>query len=159
MAFSSSSVFGQFLYKPLCAGGATGYSSLTADALKVALFSNSVVPDKNAALASTAYGAGTWTTGNEVTDSTNWVAGGRALSGNAFSSIANGVEFNGSSVASGGVVTFSNAYGVLVYDSSITAPTANQGVCFNAFGGSASITNGSFSVQWNASGIFTITAS
>lgn len=162
MAFgSTSSMFGQFLYKPLCGGGATGFSSLTADALLVALFGNSVTPDKNAVVGSTGYNTGTWLTANEITDATNWVAGGRALSGNAFSSITNGVQFGATNTASGGVCTFANpAYGVLVYDSTITAGTvAKQGVCFNAFGGPAQVTNGSFTVAWSSNGLFQITAS
>lgn len=161
MAFGSgSSVFGEFLYKPLCAGGATGFSSLTADALKVALFNNSVTPDKNAAVGSTAYNTGTWLSSNEVIDSTNWVAGGRALSGNAFSSITNGVQFSAANTSGGGPVTFSNAYGVLVYDTSITGGTvANQGVCFNSFGGAVSTSGSSFTVIWSASGLFQMTSS
>lgn len=166
MAFgSSSSVFGAFVLNPLMYGSktgkATGYGNLEADALQVALFGNSVTPDKNAAVASTAYNTGTWLTANEITDATNWVAGGRALSGGAISATTNGGQFGATNTASGGVCTFANpAYGVLVYDTSITGGTvANQGVCFNAFGGPAQVTNGSFTVAWSSNGLFQITSS
>lgn len=162
---SSSSMFGAFLLNPLMYGSKTGkaasYGNLEADALKVALFGNSVTPDKGAAVASTAYNTGTWLTANEITDATNWAAGGRALSGGAISAITNGGKFDATDTASGGVCTFANpAYGVLVYDSTISGGTvANQGVCFNAFGGPAQVTAGSFTVVWNANGLFTLTAS
>jgi hypothetical protein len=161
MAWTDSRVFGQFLYSPLCQGTttpATGYTGLDTDTVKVALFGNSVTPDRNAAVASTGFNTGTWTTGNEVTDATNWVSGGRALAGGAFSSITNGVMFDGTDLAGGGTVTITNAYGAFVYDDTITAGTvADQGVCFNYFGGAQSVTSGTFTIVWNASGLFQIT--
>lgn len=162
---STSSVFAQFLLDPILKAGsqsAVGFSSLTAtDVIKVALFNNSVTPDRTAAVASTGYNTGTWTTANEITDATNWVAGGRTLSGAALAASGAVCSYTASNTASGGACTFANpAYGVLVYDSSITSGTvAKQGICFNAFGGPAQVTNGSFTVVWNASGLFQITAS
>ncbi|MGY5082974.1 hypothetical protein ACWIGX_38730 [Streptomyces nigrescens] len=154
-------MFGQFLYSPLCQGTttpATGCTGLDTDTVKVALFNNSVTPDRNAAVGSTGFNTGTWTTTNEVTDATNWVSGGRALSGVAFSSITNGVMFDATDLAGGGTVTITNAYGCLVYDDTISGGTvADQGVSFNYFGGAQSVTSGTFTIVWNASGVFQIT--
>jgi hypothetical protein len=48
-------------------------------------------------------------------------------------------------------------FGCLVYDDTITTPVADQGLCFNYFGGTQSVTAGTFTVVWSASGIFRIT--
>ena len=48
------------------------------------------------------------------------------------------------------------AYGVLIYDDTIATPVADQGICYLAFGGSNSVTSGTFTVSFNASGIFTV---
>lgn len=160
MAFgSTSSVFTQFMINPGLgkisgATNPTGFGSLTADALLVALFGNTGTPNKDDTLANSAYSVGQWVTGNEVTDATNWVAGGRALGSPAFSNGAGFVQFAGANTSGAGNVTIANAYGSLLYDSTITAGTvAKQGICFSAFGGANSVTAGTFTIQWNANGI------
>lgn len=161
MAFgSASSVFREWNVMTLQVSG-TGYTGLDSDTVKVSLHNNSITPDKDAAVASTGFNTGTWTTTNEVSDATNWVSGGRALASKTFTTPAAGVcMFDAADLAGGGNVTISNAYGCLVYDDSITAGSvADQGVCFNAFGGAASVTAGSFTIQWNASGIARWTSS
>lgn len=162
MAWSTSAMFGQFLFSPLCQGTttpATGYTGLDTDTVKVSLHNNSITPDKDAAVASTGFNTGQWATANEVTDATNWVSGGRSLSGGAFTSVTNGVMFDATDLAGGGTLTIANAYGCLVYDDTISAGTvADQGVCFNYFGGGQSVTSGTFTIVWNASGLFRITA-
>lgn len=162
MAFgSSSAVFSRFLFQPLCEGtttSATNYTGLDTDTVKVALFNDSVSPDKDAAMASTGFNAGTWTTTNEVTDATNWVSGGRALASQAYTHVTNGVMFDAADLAGGGTVTITNAYGCFVYDDTITAGTvADQGVCYNAFGAAKSVSSGTFTIVWDANGIFRIT--
>lgn len=138
-----------------------GYAGLGADTVKVALFNNSVTPDKDAALTSTGYNSGTWVTANEVTDATNWVAGGRALASKTLTTPSTGVfMFDAADLAGGGNVTLSNVYGCLVYDDTITAGTggvADEGVTFNYFGGPQSVTAGTFTIVWNANGIYRIT--
>jgi hypothetical protein len=73
MAWSASAIFVQALLNPLMASAWSttepttyGSNGLSADTIKVALFNNSVTPDKAAAVASTGYNTGTWTTGNAV---------------------------------------------------------------------------------------------
>jgi hypothetical protein len=59
-----------------------------------------------------------------------------------------------------GNVTIANAYGCFIYDDTITAGTvADQGLCYNYFGGSAQgVTGGTFTVVFDATGVFKITA-
>jgi hypothetical protein len=139
----------------------SGYAGLAADTVKAALFNNTATPDKDAARASTGFNTGTWTTGNEVTDVTNWVSGGRALASKTLTTPSTGVfMFDAADLAGGGTVTLTNAFGCLVYDDTITAGTggtADQGVCFNYFGGAQSVTAGTFTIIWNANGIARIT--
>jgi hypothetical protein len=136
----------------------TNYTGLDSDAVKAALFNNSVTPDRTAAVASTGFNTGTWVTANEVTDVTNWVSGGRALAGKTFTPSAGVITFDATDLAGGGTVTITAAFGAFVYDDAITAGTvADQGVCFNYFGGSQSVTAGTFTIVWNASGIAAFT--
>lgn len=161
MAFgSTSSVFREWNVMTLQVSG-TSYTGLDSDAVKVSLHNNSVTPDKDAAVASTGFNTGTWTTTNEVIDATNWVSGGRALASKTFTTPATGVcMFDAADLAGGGTVTITNAFGCFVYDDAITAGTvADQGVCFNSFGGGASVTAGTFTVSWSASGIARWTSS
>lgn len=167
MAWSASGVFQEWVKNPstqrINPGSITlptGYSDLVAtDTVKVALYDNDITPDKDAAVGSTGYNTGAWAiAGNEVTDATNWVAGGRALSGKAYTDVANGMMFDATDLAGGGTLTLAATHGCLVYDDSITAGTvADQGVCFNYFGGAQQVTNGTFTIVWHANGIFRFT--
>lgn len=158
MAFTASAIFREWLVQAYQVSG-TGYTGLDSDATKVALFNNSVTPDKDAAVASTGYNTGTWLTANEVTDATNWVAGGRVLASKTFTTPATGVfMFDAADLAGGGNVTLANVYGCLVYDDSITAGTvADQGVSFHYLGGAQSVSAGTFTVVWSANGLNRIT--
>ena len=163
MTFNASAVFREWP-KSINGQGQTaavlpaGYAGLGADTVKAALFNNTGTPDKDAALTSTGFNTGQWVTANEVTDATNWVSGGRALAGKTLTVPSTGVfMFDATDLAGGGNVTLTNAYGCLVYDDTITAGTggiADQGVCFNYFGGPQSVTAGTFTIVWNANGIF-----
>jgi hypothetical protein len=160
MAWANSSVFREWNVMTLQVSG-TGYTGLDSDTVKVALFNNTTAPDKDAAVASTGFNTGVWTTTNEVTDATNWVSGGRALASKTFTTPATGVcMFDAADLAGAGNVTITNAYGAFVYDDTITAGTvADQGVCFNYFGGAQSVTAGTFTVVWNANGLARWTSS
>lgn len=154
MAWSNSKIFQEWVNGPMFQASGTNYTGLDSDTVKVALFNNSVTPDQNAAVASTGFNTGTWTTGNEVTDATNWVSGGRALASKTFTAGTATSTFDAADLAGGGTVTITNAYGCLVYDDTITAGTvADQGVCFNYFGGANSVTAGTFTIVWHANGL------
>lgn len=135
------------------------YGGLGADTINVALYNNTGTPSETDTLAHAAYNGtgGPWVTANEVTDATNWTAGGRTLASKTLNVASNVFTFDAADTSGAGNVTISNAYGCLVYDNTITAGTggvAKQGVCFNSFGGAQSVTAGTFTIVWNASGIF-----
>ena len=157
MAWSNSKIFMAFLEDVF---ENTTAMDLNSDTFKVALYDNDITPSQTVTSANTAYNAGQWViTGNEVSDGAEWAAGGVALSSvtSAFSS--NVYTFDAAdTVSTGSSATLANVYGGLVYDDTITTPVADQGVSYHYFGGANSVVDGTFTVLWNASGIFAITA-
>ena len=122
---------------------------VTATANKWALFLAAVTPDYNAAAASAAYGAGVWAS-NESSGA-GYTAGGTAVAS----------------------ATLTGASGIMTYDqadtswasSTITARGAlnyadglagNNAICAVDFGADYTTSNGTFLIQWNASGVWTI---
>ena len=127
------------------------------DTFTAALFNDTITPDQTVASASTAYGAGVWASG-EVSDSTHWPAGGEDLASVTSTFSSNVYTFDAADTAStDSSATLASVYGCLVYDSSLATPVADQGLCYNYFGGSNSVTSGSFTIVWNGSGILTLT--
>lgn len=171
MAWSESAMFRTFPLSILGQGQTAAvlpasWAGLGADTVNVALFNNSVTPDKDATLAHSGYAAsgGTWTTANEVIDSGgNWDAGGQTLASKTLTNPSTGItKFDAADTSGGGNVTISNAYGCLVYDHTVAAGTggiADQGVCYNYFGAGQSVTAGTFTIVWNTNGIFQIDVS
>lgn len=155
MAWTESRVFREWVKGPMMQAAGTGYTGLDSDTVKGALFDNTVTPDRDAAVANAAYGAGTWTLAREVSGGANWAAGGRTLASKTFTTPDIGVAmFDATDLAAGGTVTLANVYGVLIYDDSITAGTvADQGVAYLYFGGNQPVTAGSFSIVWASNGI------
>lgn len=168
MAWTVSAIFREWP-KSILGQGQTaavlpaGYAGLGADTVKVSLHNNSITPDKDAALTSTGFNTGVWTTTNEVIDTlnSNWVSGGRTLASKTFTTPSTGVAmFDAADLAGAGTVTITNAFGCLVYDDTITAGTggiADQGCSFNYFGGGQSVTAGTFTIIWHANGILRVT--
>lgn len=165
MTWTDSRVFTQAILNPLTASAWSttepttyGSNGLSADTINAALFNNSVTPDRDAVVTSTGFNSGTWLTANEVTDATNWTSGGRPLASKAFAAGTSIVNFDAADTAGAGNVTIANAYGCLVYDATITAGTvAKQGLCFNYFGGAQSVTAGTFTIVWDATGVLKFT--
>jgi len=159
MAWSASAIFREFLVGPCFQSSGTSWTGLDSDTVNVSLHNNSITPDKDAAVGSTGFNTGVWTTTNEVTDATNWVSGGRALASKTFTTPSSGVAmFDAADLAGGGNVTLASVFGCLVYDNTISGGTvAKQGACFNYFGGSQSVTAGTFTIIWSASGILRVT--
>lgn len=148
MAFSASGFFYSTLRDQLANITAADYDS---DALKVALFTNSITTpnfDTN-----TAYGVAPFNA-NEVTG-TGYTAGGNALTSPSFA-IAGKVTFTGANTAWTSA-TFSAVRGCLLYDSTIASPVANPALVAVTFGSDFQVTSGTFTIQWNAGGIWTIT--
>lgn len=153
---NASAIFQQAMLSPIAAKmsgatAATGATSWGSDTIKCALYGNSGTPDKTAAVGLTGYNAATsaWVTADEISG-TGYTAGGATLSGKsaAIDSGSSSLCFTAGN-PSWTSATLSNVYGDLVYDSSISGGTvANQGMCFNAFGGAQSVTGGTFTIQW-----------
>lgn len=151
MAWTNSKIFRAYLADSLCR---TAPFDLNADAFKVALFNNSITPDQNAASANTAYNAGQWATANEIWQAGQWAQGGASLAGVVVDSATAGVVFlDATDTASGAAATLNGFFGCQVYDDTVAAPVADQGVCYNYFGGSQTVTAGQATVVWNVNGV------
>jgi hypothetical protein len=62
--------------------------------------------------------------------------------------------FDANDLTGSATITITNAFGLFVYDDTITAGTvAKQGVSYNYFGGGQSVTAGTFSVLFHANGV------
>lgn len=153
MAFGSSSKW--FMAFITDSFNNTAALDLNSDTIKVTQYGNSGTPDSTAASASTAYNAGQWTSGNEVT-ATGWPAGGLSLASIASGFSSTTYTFDAADKAGGASDTVTNAYGVLIYDDTLTTPVADQGICYLAYGGANSVTSGTFTTVFNASGIGTV---
>jgi hypothetical protein len=152
MAWSASKIFVAFMEDAL---ENTAALDLNSDSFKAALYDNDITPDQTVATANTVYNAGQWTAaGNEVADGAEWAAGGVVLAGVTFAAAANVLKFDANdTVSTGSSATLANVFGCLVYDDTV----GDQGVCYNYFGGTNSVTDGTFTIVWNAAGIFTLT--
>jgi hypothetical protein len=153
MAWSASKIFMAFMEDTF--ENAAAHNLLT-DTHKIALYDNDITPDQTVATANTIYNAGQWTaSGNEVSDGTEWDAAGEPLTGVTFAFASNVLKFDASDTPSGGTsATLANVYGGLVYDDTV----ADHGICYLYFGGVNSVTDGTLTVIYHSSGIFTITA-
>ena len=69
-------------------------------------------------------------------------------------SVADVVMCAAANTASSAGADLAAVYGCLVYDDTLT-PKA--GVCYNYFGGTNSVTNGTFTIVWHANGVFRFT--
>jgi hypothetical protein len=156
MAWSNSKVFQQFILA--CVENVAAFD-LDSDTFKVALYDNDITPDNDASAANTAYNAGQWTaSGNEVAEAGQWASGGVALtSPDTNVGTADVVFWDASDTASGSAADLASVFGCLVYDDTLTTPVADQGVCYNYFGGSNSVVNGTFTVVWHTDGIWRAT--
>lgn len=150
MAWSTSDVFAYATLQAL-----SKQLNLTSDSYKVALYaSNTMTPDRTVTTAVLTEYNGTasqWVTANEVSG-TGYTAGGVAVTPISLSQSSNVIEFTSSGTPSWTTATFT-AYGCLVYDTTVS----NEGLSFNYFGGAQSVTAGTFTISWNASGIATWT--
>lgn len=155
MAWTNSKIFRPFLADAV--DNTTAFD-LGADTIKAALFNNSITPDQNATAANSAYNAGQWATANEVFEAGQWNQGGVAVTGQVVNSGSAGVVFfDANDVVSGSAADLANVYGAHHYDDTLTTPVADQGICFNYLGGSNSIVNGTFTLVYNALGIWRVT--
>jgi hypothetical protein len=161
VAWSNSKLFRQYLADVIENTTAIDWSGDAS--IKAALYDNDITPDNDVSAANSAYNAGQWViTGNEVIDSTgggtDWPAGGVNLASRTVNvGSADVVFLDANDTASGTTADIAGAYGCLVYADTIAAPVADQGICYNYFGGSNSVTNGTFTIVWSANGVVRFT--
>jgi hypothetical protein len=151
MAWADSRIFRPFLenaFKNLSA------YDLDGDTFKAALYNNSITPDNDVTQANSAYNVGQWATANEVYEAGTWAQGGVALTTPTVdASVADTVFWDAVDTASSAGADLASVYGCLVYDTTVTS----YGITYNYFGGTNSVTNGTFTIVWHANGIFRIT--
>lgn len=156
MAWTDSRVFRAFLADAMTRAV---LFDIDTDTVNVALYNNTITPDLNAASGALSSYNGTasqWLTANEVFQAGQWAQAGVALASKVVDQATAGVVFyDANDTASGSAATLTNAYGALVYDN--TVATNKSGISYNYFGGANSVTNGTFTVVWNANGIWRAT--
>ncbi|NNE47550.1 MAG: hypothetical protein HKN37_12925 [Rhodothermales bacterium] len=154
MAWTNSKIFHQLIDDMI---DNTTNVDVTGGTPMCALFNDSVTPSNTVSAAASAYGAGVWAA-NEVSEAGQWDAGGVAIAGVTSTPSAGVITVDGTNTASGSAADLANVFGCLVYDGAATT-VVDQGICYNYFGGTNSVVNGTFTVIWHANGIFSIDVS
>lgn len=155
MAWTASKIFMAFIEDKMEV--ATLAMDLDADNIKAALWGDAT-PDQTVTSANSAYGAGVWASGG-TSDATGWPAVGRQLLSVTSGRSSNVYTFDAAdTVSANDTTTLASTYGCLVYDDTVTTPVADQGICYNYFGGASTVTSGRFTIVWHTSGIMAITA-
>ena len=160
--FLTSNLPGVTIAQMLAAGGTTTWSTggFVANTVNVALYATT--PDSVAArddtYAHNVYLAvgGQWVTANESTG-TGYTAGGSALPATkSITETAGLVTAKTTTTTLAWTITgtLSATFGCLIYDNTATTKFA---YCWNYFGGSQTVTGGTFTITWNAAGLYTIT--
>lgn len=151
MAWTDSRVF-----RPLIADmfGNVAAFDLDADQITNALYNNSITPNNDVTAANSAYNVDQWATANEIFDAGFWDQGGEDLANKVINAAtADVVFFDADDTSSAAGATMANIHGCLIYDNTLAAPVANQGICYLYLGGPQSVTAGVFTVAYNALGI------
>jgi hypothetical protein len=157
MAWSASKVFA---FTVLDVG--ENNVKFSTDAYNVALYSsNTMTPDNTVttqALCSYNGTASQWVTANE-SSATGYTAGGTSVSSPTWTQSSNVVTFTSAGTPSWTVTSGTlTAYGCLVYDTTVGTSTTHPGLSYNYFGGAQTVSgSGTFTINWNASGIATFT--
>ena len=152
MAWSASKIFVTFIEDVL---ENTAAYNLATDAPKCALYNNTPTPDNTVTTANRAFNAGQWATAQEVYDGAEWATGGVVLTSPLSTTAAAVYTYDGTDVVSTGTsATLAAVFGCLVYDDTVAG---DYGMCYNYFGGTNSVTDGTFTIVWAGTGIFTIT--
>ena len=159
MAWTDSRVYGAFMTDSFAG---TALFDINSHTINVSLNGTGATPDKNAVSASTAYNTGGFAT-DKLTDTgtsapAGWPTVGRPLVTPTCTFATGTVTFDAVDTASANAVTtITAAFGCLVYDDTLAAPVVDQGICYNYFGGTQTVTLGTLTLVWHTSGIFTVT--
>ena len=156
MAWTNSKVFRQYVAD--VADNVTAMDWPTDASVKAALYNNTITPDNDVTAANSAYNVGQWASAQEVSDGAEWAAGGVNLASRTIDvSVADFVSLRAANTASGTSATLITFFGCLVYDDTIATPVADQGFCYNYFGGTQSLTDGTMTILWHPNGVIRYT--
>ena len=157
MSWTNSKMFAPALVDMLLDTAAS--YDLNADAFKVPLYNDTITPAQTVTSALSCYGAGVWTAGSSpnVQDAAGWPYAGRSLVTVTCTdySVATFKFDADDTVSANDTTTLASVYGCQVYNDTMVTP-ADQGLSYHYFGGIQSVTNGRFTIVWNASGIVSI---
>jgi hypothetical protein len=119
--------------------------NLVGDTVKCAMITNSSTPNFDT--------HDEWAdlSGNEVSG-TAYSAGGSALASKALTGSSGTIKFDADDVA-WSTSTISSARAAVIYDDTLSG---DKLICLVNFGADYSSANGTFTITWNASGIFTL---
>jgi hypothetical protein len=123
---------------------------LDLDTHKVALYTNSLTGAD--LVTATAYGVGAWAA-NEVPNGSGYTTGGNLLTGTTYVSSGAGVTTWDATDTPWTTSTFSAVRGCLIYADALAG---NNAIIALTFGADFAVTAGTFTIQWNASGIYTV---
>lgn len=147
MTFPASGFFVQTMLSKFNATQAA--INFVSTANKVALFKDAIVsPDLTA---DTAYAAAPWNA-NEVSG-TGYTAGGTVVASPTYTHTGTGVTMWDMADTSWTSATFTLARGALIHADALTPKYAIIAI---TFGADFAVTSGTFTIQWNASGVATI---
>lgn len=121
-------------------------TDLLADTMKIALYTNSITPNFDT--------DGAYSATNEVSG-TGYSAGGVALANDTITPSSGTLIYDGDD-SSWTTATFSSVRAGIIYDDTITTPTADPRVCLINFGADFAVTAGTFTIQYAAGGIFAV---
>jgi len=88
---------------------------------------------------------------NELAASGNYSTGGATLAGQAVSEDSTVGKWDATDTTWSSA-TFT-AYHAVIYDDTTTSPTADQLICSIDFGGAETVASGTFTIEWDATGI------
>ena len=178
MAFSASGLFCQTFVDAL-----DGTETIDFDAsnmFKVALYSNTVVVTATTHFEDTAVkssyngAAGYFLSGGDASGSAagyqvfqagKWAQHGEVLGTNGggynadltkLNDTTGVIKFDSNDNASVTGCSMQGIRGCYIYADAPTTPVVDPGLCAITFGADYAVTNGTFTIQWNASGIFTL---
>ena len=124
--------------------------NLVGDTIKGALFTNSITPNYSS---DTAYGVAPYNA-NEIANGNGYTTGGATLATVSVTESPTGtLMVDVSTDPNWTSSTITNARAMLVYDDTLAG---NNAVCLVSFGADYSTTNGTFTVQLAATGLFYI---
>ena len=147
MAFPASGVFVPTMVGAL---NNTLALDLSLDTHKVALWTDTGTYDLHT---NTAYGVAPWNA-NEVPNGSGYTTGGNALTGTTYAATgATGGTWWDATDTPWTSSTFSGVRGCLIYADVLAG---NEGIMAVNFGAAYGVTSGTFTIQWNVSGILTI---